>query len=378
MPWWATLLIVFGSLALLAFCIWLIVMVTQKSPNALAPFPPDEDGVFKIQVRNSTPKEIKVYLDDTPMCSKEAKNDAHPCPRGAPEKDNARSPGWDNDVGVMAIVNKQRKTVMVPKQRFVVLQPDEVWQIEPPRDANNKPYWCFSEPPPRDASNKPYSEARICPGVGMYVTRPEIDMPAAGKVTRFEFNINNGALWFNAGAVDGSNTKFTMRYTGTCDDALRVGNVPLGLKTSQNPNGCPVVDKHSCVAPQFWPNLETDCKMDLSAIVDFSCDTSEPPSVRMLAGCPWPSNKKDDLCKKAWCHKWWSTNPCAQQWIRYIQQNPSGQKMDAYAWAYDEKRWKPGDEFDLDFNPPDNSAVRPLAHCALENGSLNIDILDVM
>ena len=60
-----------------------------------------------------------------------------------------------------------------------------------------------------------------------------------------------------------------------------------------------------------------------------------------------------------------------------MQKNKSG-PCQQYGWAYDEKKWKSGDSFDKDGNPPDNTDVNPLIKCPLNKGSLNIEILKIL
>jgi len=89
--------------------------------------------------------------------------------------------------------------------------------------------------------------------------------------------------------------------------------------------------------------------------------------------------------KKAY-HIWWATNPVAQGWLTYLQQNQAG-SCDAYGWAYDEKRLDLSqcdpsirdDCFDVNGNPPDNQDINALVTCAYKPGTyVIIDILEIM
>ena len=205
---------------------------------------------------------------------------------------------------------------------------------------------------------------RKCPGVGAWFTSdiPNIPYIKGSIGSRIEYNINDGILYFNSSAVDSINANFNASYT-ECPDNIR--------KCTINLDECPVpiINNNGvkeCPAPKFWDdNIINECGTD-----GFGTQFKLTP--KNLAGCGYgDANYKEE------CHKWWSTNRCAQQWLNYLQKNKSG-TCQQYGWAYDEKKWKSGDTFDLEGNPPDNTGVNPLIECPLNKGSLNIEILKIL
>lgn len=316
----------------------------------------DAEKGFSIRYRNSTKVPITVWLDDMPFCSKQP--DGSKCIQGDPT-----AAGWAQKRGNFYICDGNMRCRASTSQRKETLQPGETWIVKPPVDEKGEPYWCFQQG----------SVPRVCPGVGAWVTRSGADMPAIMEVTRLENNVNKGEIWANISAVDGANLRVTMTYSGKCPQdgekgGKRVSLMPLGQKSQSNPNGCPVQIEavpgvQTCPAVRAWPDLDAKCG----------------PDSWNMAACPYPVEKDlSDLYKKEDCHKWWSTNDCALLWKNYIQNNPDG-PSDQYVFAYDERRWKPGDTFDKNFNPPANKDVNPLMVCPLEkDSSLTYDILDIL
>jgi hypothetical protein len=229
------------------------------------------------------------------------------------------------------------------------LAPGEIWQITPPADAKG-PYWCF------DQGGK-----RICAGVGAYFTRAGQDMPVTDGVMRLEYNVNNNQLWYNLSAVDGINANLTMTYTGEgCQDRTRACLTDL-LACPHNAVFAGGV--RSCPALKKWPTSVAEACAQQGGDL-------HGHSVTEMAGCGWT-----DAANKEMCHRWYGQNACALGWLRYLQEG-KGTECAAYGWAYDEKKWRPGDSFDKG-NPPDNN-VKPLVVCALNGGCLNVTIWSVV
>lgn len=339
-----------------------------------ADFPTDTDAkMFSIQYKNSTNIDIMVWLDDQPFCLKES-SDA-PCRQGGGP--NLQSDGWLNNLGTFYILNKNSgtwqstKTISTRKQ---LLKPGEVWRIIPPTDTNGKPYWCFDQGCPicpvngKDAwcvTDPLVKNRRNCPGVGAWVTPADKTMLAIDQVTKFEYNINNGELWFDVSSVDGINTNTVATYTG-CVEKTKTCTLDL--------NTCPVKTMvngvMTCPSPKTWENID-------------SCGSDTGFSAKDMAGCGFSDNRK------AQCHKWWAKNGCAKKWLDWLQKNPSGNQCNQYGWAYDEMRFRDGDGFDSNFNPcvtdsngkcikGDTNPVEPLIHCPINKGSLNINIVNIM
>jgi hypothetical protein len=354
---------------------------TNINPN-LSEFPNDtDDKYFSIQYKNSTNQPIIIWLDDQPFCQN-VKNDI-PCRQGTP---TLPSTDWTNGLAKFYILNNTNNTwniKQIPSSfvtRNQILQPNEIWRIVPPVDNNGKPYWCFDQGCKicYDKNNNPSwcpdsnNCSRNCPGVGAWVTPINTKMLAINQITKFEYNIN-GDLWFDISAVDGINTNASAVYTG-CPDNKRTCTIDL--------NSCPVksvVDGVStCPSPKTWSNINA-CGNDGFGIGDLNA--------QQLAGCGY-----GDEPNKGECHKWWSENKCAQQWLNWLQKNPSGEKCDQYGWAYDELIYKEGDSFDKNFNPcksslrntdgtcseVDENPIKPLIHCPINNGSLNIEIFNIL
>ena len=354
---------------------------TQISTNKITEFPTDTDNiVFSIHYKNSTNTDILVWLDDQPFCNKPNNNTDAPCRQGSPV---LPSTNWNLNLAKFYIVKKVNgkwdiKAITAP-QRKQLLHPGEIWRIVPPTGTDGKPYWCFDQGVPIcfDKKNNPswckddnYKKRRVCPGVGAWVTPANKNMPAIKEVTKFEYNINNGVLWFDVSAVDGINCKTIAEYTG-CKQKFK--SCLLDLST------CPrksIVDGvNTCPSPKTWSDIE-------------NCGTNNfgypGISAKNLAGCPYGAEPN-----KGECHKWWANNKCAQDWIKWLQYNPSGEKCDQYAWAYNEMVYKNGDGFDKNYNPCELSSdgkckkvrtnlIEPLINCQINKGSLNIDIIDIM
>ena len=132
------------------------------------------------------------------------------------------SEAWNLNVGKFFITSKLNNFQLTPSPstRFQVLQPGEIWVIVPPHDSNNKPFWCFSQ------KQKDGNYKNVCPGVGSYITKADVYMPAVENVTRFEYNINNGVLWFNGSSVDGININHQFEYT-ECPNSFKKCDINL-------------------------------------------------------------------------------------------------------------------------------------------------------
>ena len=345
-------------------------------PSGGGDFPSGNDK-FSIQFKNSTNNDIIVWLDDMGMCSMEQTNDCH---MGDPN-------AWGSKgMGTFYIYTNQNGKWDAQKSlttRRQVLKPGQVWGVFPPiNPKTGNPFWCMDQPcnkkqnceaigDPKDRQKcidkrttciKNNGWFRNCPGVGAWFTTSDVKGNIIGSVgSRIEYNINNGDLWFNSSAVDAINANFDATYTG-CPENER--------KCLADLNSCPYTrvtnGVKECIAPKFWP----DDVINKCGTNGFGSQWNLSP--KDLAGCGYgdPAHKEE-------CHKWWGTNDCAKKWLNYLQKNPSG-KCEQYGWAYDEMRWKPGDTFDKNGNPPTNKDVTPLIHCPLKKGSLNINVLKIL
>jgi hypothetical protein len=315
---------------------------------------PSGNDKFSIQFKNSTNNDIIVWLDDMGMCSMEQTNDCH---MGDPNAWGSKGMGT-----FYIYTNKNGKwyAQKSPTTRRQVLKPGQIWGVFPPINTKTgNPFWCMDR-------QKDNGWFRNCPGVGAWFTTSDVKGNIIGSVgSRIEYNINNGELWFNSSAVDAINANFDATYTG-CPENERKCIVDL--------NSCPYTrvtnGVKECIAPKFWP----DDVINKCGTNGFGSQWNLSP--KDLASCGY-----DDPARKEECHKWWGTNDCAKKWLNYLQKNKSGE-CEQYGWAYDEMRWKPGDTFDKNGNPPTNKDVTPLIHCPLKKGrkkgSLNINVLKIL
>jgi hypothetical protein len=351
----------------------------KQSYIEITEFPTDTDDlVFSIQYKNSTNTDIIIWLDDQPFCNKPSDNIDAPCRQGAPI---LPSTGWERNLAKFFVLNNN-KGIWIPvpskSDRKQVIKPGEIWRIVPPTSSDGNPFWCFDQDCTIcfDSNNKPswcndpdYKTKRKCPGVGAWVTIAGKNMPAIKEVTKFEYNINDGVLWFDVSAVDGINCKTVAEYTG-CREKRKSCLLDLDTCPQQT-----VIDGvKTCPSPKTWDDIEKCGKNGFG-------DPDIP--VRKLAGCEYGAEPG-----KGECHKWWANNKCAREWIDWLQNNPSGEKCNQYGWAYDEMVYKNGDGFDINYNPcimsdgvcieTRTNPVEPLIMCPINKGSLNINILSIM
>ena len=240
-----------------------------------------------------------------------------------------------------------------------------------------------------------------CGGSGMYITPclPDedlYDVIDTGGLSRIEYNINGGEIYFNLSAVDGINSDFdvtfntTDKINNTCD-AGRYSRKSVAIDNNDNcPNKNALKFKNeyisSCQSIKYWKPDGTPDKDQLYPLVDGngkSCDFSNQPDflsnvkkVKLynfktpnrseipvphinvisditaylnshnnigetitsanldsyLAKCPG-----GDAFTKTLCHLWWDdiNNECAQQWIKFASDAKTKQQ---YSWAYDEMK----------------------------------------
>ena len=299
------------------------------------------------------------------FCSKHGQGDCH----------MGDDKAWDKNLGKFYVISANGTVKQTKSQQMQTLKPNEIWRIVPPIE-NGDPYWCMDQPCRKDdPCDNPSTRQecikrrqicidndgwiRNCPGVGAWFTSADKDKITGSVGSRIEYNVNNGEIWFNSSAVDATNSNFSANYTKCSEKKRKCITDLTTCKHVGEEQGVKV-----CLAPKFWPDKDIN-----------ECGTSGfgkqfNMSPRDLAAAAF-----GDPNKKIEYHKWWGTNKCALDWLKWLQKNP---KCDMYGWAYDEMRWKPGDSFDKNGNPPENKEVNPLIHCKLDKGNLNIDVLKVM
>ena len=232
-----------------------------------------------------------------------------------------------------------------------------------------------------------------CGGAGIYITPclPEIDLYDVidtGGLSRIEYNINGGEIYFNLSAVDGINADYSVEFNGnsdsnTCDKYTK--------RESEVPKNCPhdLSFKNeyisSCESIKYWNASNIPDSQQLYPLMDgivpctFSNSVTFIENVKKIKlydigkpqqpviSSPEPANINDvinylqsnnnmgetitsdnldsylakcpggDAFTKTLCHLWWDDpeNTCAQKWINYASNSASNQQ---YSWAYDEMK----------------------------------------
>lgn len=356
-------------------------------------FPTATENHFSIQYRNNTPETITVWLNGAqPPCSK---TEAPSCVvGGVPDHyttdwKNLKDMFKKSGTHFYVLDSKTRKSREIEVTNRINLKRGETLRIVPPLGADNKPQWYYSS-----------GGKAITAGVTGWVTRAGINMPSPMQVNLFEYNLDypQSKLWADISAVDGLNSNATMAWAGhgcgnpDCGTGV---TMPRRLMTNierynGKNDGCPHIMKvagaNTCPNPKHYPphitagarpdwvvgNSSFDTEKVSSQYASYWTNAGSPTGLEMCAAASGLA-----LPKEAY-HIWWATNSVAKGWLNYLQKNKKG-RCDAYGWAYDEKKWKPGDKFDKQGNPPDNTSVTPqFAGSMKDDTYLNIDILKVM
>lgn len=357
-------------------------------------FPTSVDNRFSIQYRNSTAEAVTVWLNGAqPPCSE---SEATSCSVGAVPDHYTMD--WKNMKGAFKssgthfyVHNKKtKKTKEIEVTNRINLERGETLRIVPPVGADNHPQWYYS-----------VGGNVTTAGVTGWVTKKGVNMPAPTQVNLFEFNVDypGKTIWGDISAVDGLNSNGTMAWVGrgcgknpTCGTGV---TMPRRLMTNIEPyngrnDGCPhimvVGGARTCPNPKHYPPRITTRERPHWVVGSDSFTTDKvstghaeiwrkagsPNGLQMCAAASGLAAPKEAY------HIWWPTNAVGKGWLKYLQKNRKG-RCDAYGWAYDEKKWKPGDSFNKDGNPPDNTSVTPLFAGPMKNDTyLNIDILKVM
>lgn len=313
-------------------------------------FPTDDNVFFAVQYRNSTNVPIIVWLmGDQPPCA----NTGADCV--FKETDN-----WTTTITAKFTVLNENGDIISKNNitRNQTLQPGQTWRIELPFDKTGKPSWCFGK-----GNN-------TCPGVRSWFTQANVkqDVHANNGYTGLECNFNAGkSIDYDISGVDGLNANITVEYTGKC------GNTNTYKK---------------CLI-----ELDNCSSMATKNGVNTCLSPSQKPGANDLAGCGLPTvthSNTDPWCtKKMACHKWWADSDEGQKWLKFLQQNTSGE-CDAYGWAFDEMLYKDGDVPIGDNCDPGpeggpvrtNNIVNPNIDCNQypyeKNTYLNVDILKIL
>lgn len=402
--------------------------LTVKKPSLFidggaSGFPTYKDNVFSIQYRNSTDSAIIVWFDGTqPPCSQAMS--AKCVVTGAPSSYSAQWEKLSTDKifeqsgTYLYITEADNKTTTKQEKilNHIDLKLGQTLRLIPPV-VDGYPQWYFNN--------------GKTAGVAAWVTKTSVSMPAVMKVTKFEYNLTpDHKIWPDMSGVDGINTAATMMLEGPgCGTDVNCGTgttLPKGCKINLDAwvfdvakgtsnDGCPYImktgDANSCPNPNQYP-LTGDINADnlypkwvvaqdklttafveqlyfneygaaeIEWIYKLQDIQGYAFSGRAMASAPVPienpNNKLAIKNLKIAYHIWWATNPAGQGWLKFLQQNANG-RCDQYGWAFDERRWQPGDTFNDDGNPPANSAVKPLWNANMKKDTyLNIDILQVM
>ena len=369
-------------------------------PNATQNFTltVNHGNVFSIQYRNNTSSPITIWLiGSKPPCSK-AEADGGNCNAGSDptpysSKWAAMNAAFERSGTAFYITRGNGVSEKIAISNKVNLAVGEVLRIVPPNvtvGAYTGPGWYY---------NNNVSGVTETSGTTTWITKTGITMPAPEKVMLYEFNISaplDGNITYDISAVDGLNANATMTYTGC--SPLRQKECRTNINAYDGTNdGCPYImqfsGQNTCPNPKFYTTIDSILKplwvvpaadfttLDVSTTYSAFWTAAGSPSGAVMASAAGSLANE----KKAY-HIWWATNPVAQGWLTYLQQNQAG-SCDAYGWAYDEKRLDLSqcdpsirdDCFDVNGNPPDNQDINALVTCAYKPGTyVIIDILEIM
>lgn len=346
------------TIVLITCLIFLIKHFTQnkesgnstKNNNNNNTFPKDDNVFFAVQYRNSTELPIIVWLmGNQPPCADTGED----CVFNETDK-------WTNIIRAKFTVLNENGDIISRNNitRNQILQPGQTWRIELPLDKQGKPSWCFGK-----GNN-------TCPGVRVWFTQANVteqDIHANNGYSGIEVNFNaEQSIDYDISGVDGLNANITVEYTGKC------GNTNTYKKCLINLDNCPSMATKNGVKTCLSP--------------------SQKSGANDLSGCGLPNvthSNTDPWCiKKMACHKWWADDPEGQNWLKFVQQNKSGE-CDAYGWAFDEMVYKDGDVpigNNCDPGPkngtPRVNPINPNINCNQypyeKNTYLNVDILKIL
>jgi hypothetical protein len=364
-PGYIFLIVLAAVIALTGIAIGLYFAFVGATPNETPPAPPD---VMDIRYYNDTGAPFTVWFEGSqPPCNKDQASKCNTWITKTSETPDAYAQKWADlaDVfkasGTRYLIYNGKQTRQIPVSNSVVLQPGETLVIQPPMDENGNVSWYYM--------NRPGTAIETA-GVKAWISRANVNMPASERVLLYEYNVAKNAetgkynIYWDISAVDGINAKATMQY----GDAVSV--------TNTNIDQCLYNGTHTCQNLKFEPE-ETFNKENVVAKNFYD--------IWVAAGSPY--NKEmamaasGDPVKKMAYHLYWATDPQAIAYLNWLQRDANG-KIDtnAYGWAYDEKKWKPGVCFEANGNPAhDNKEVDALKVTPLVPGqSLEIHVTDLM
>jgi len=358
--------------------------------------PSPEGHVFSVRFINATNGPVTVWLEGSqPPCSAAQALACDSRPGGEPWLPADYAARWaelETD-GVFeasgtrfTLIHADSGTTELPVSNHTEIGPGQVLRITPPI-VDDLPQWYWASD----------GEA-VSAGVKAWVTQAGVDMPASEQALLYEFNLTGDQLWWDLSAVDGLNANAVMSYGGPgCPDAdcgCDSGNakqclIELAPYDGGN-DGCPYIINYggadTCPNPKFYAEIDAMVAKP-GWVVPTSAFTTDAVASDYLdiwtaagspSGADMASAPSGDPNVKPAYHIWWSTNPVGQGWLDYLQSNDAG-PCNAYGWAYDEKKWAPGDEFDQNGNPPDNIGVAANVRCDFSPDTyLGVEILSVM
>ena len=262
------------------------------------PFPTSNDVFFAVQYRNSTNVPITVWLQ----------GNQPPCSDTGPSCKFQETDVWTDVIKAkFSIIGNNNSVKKMSPSRNQILQPGEVWRIEPPLNKIGKPSWCYGD------GNK------NCPGTRAWFSRADVTgLHANNGYTGIEPNFNSSnSIDYDISGVDGLNANVTVEYTGDC------GGVETYKKCLTKLDNCYSLTTKNGVRTCLSPS---------------QISNSNP-----MAGCQTGSMDDPVQCKKKMdCHKWWAESTDGQKWLNFVQKNKCGE-CDAYGWAYDEMTYEDGD-----------------------------------
>jgi hypothetical protein len=322
--------------------------IPVPTPSFFTHFPP-EDPFFDMRFYNNTQIAITIWLEGSqPPCSVENANQCNTklVPPETPADYRAKwlalanvfeDSGTKFEIGTYT--NRKWIFKTVPVLNSVDLTPEELLIIHIPKTTalkdNTKevPIWAFSP----DA---------LKGGVGTkaWATVKGADMPASESTMLYEYNFdkNNGNIFWDLSAVDGINTTCQMN----CGKDVSICATPLDT--------CPYPGIRSgyptCLNPKFKPEIFDGTLNKVQQQQPAIWNNAGQPSNIVMCS----SASGDPILKQAY-HVFWAIDDIAVNYLHWLQRNSENQVItQAYGWAYDEFIWKNGDTFDKVGNPEVN------------------------
>jgi hypothetical protein len=134
---------------------------------------------------------------------------------------------------------------------------------------------------------------------------------------------------------------------------------------------------HTCQNLKFQPESTFNTKNVVAEKFNDIWVAAGSPSNKEMAIAP----SGEALKKKAY-HLYWANDPQAQAYLNWLQRGADGKiNTNAYGWAYDEMKWKPGVGWDPNNGNPLNANTEVGANKAasiVKGQSIDIHVTDLI